>query len=264
MSTRLDQLLVLRELADSREKAKRYILAGWVKVAGETVTQPSRKTDDDADIALARPGGEFVSRGGKKIERALEYFAIDVTGTVCVDLGASTGGFTDCLLKGGAAKVYAVDVGHNQLAWSLRQDDRVVVMEKQNVRALDAAQFAEKITFVAGDLSFISLDKVYPVIQQLFHPVRGVLLIKPQFEARPSEHRKGVVRDPATHIEILNRTLEYLAGLGMRQRGLTWSPITGPKGNIEFLIYFSTSEEGSKLEAHQVASVVEEAHHELK
>ncbi len=268
---RLDQYCARKGLSASREKARREIIAGWVQVNGETVREPSRRIESSATVTVRRPGGLFVSRGGEKIKRALDYFDIDVTGKVVADLGASTGGFTDCLLKRGAAKVYAVDVGYGQLDYSLQRDDRVVVMDRTNARDLSGEMFNEKIDFITADLSFISIIKVLEPLKSVFPCIRGVFLLKPQFEAGPGEQKKGVVRKKENHRAILNRVLGRLIEDGLVIHGLTWSPVKGPAGNIEFLVYFSsapvkeTMPEGISPEGIVVLveEAVEEAHREL-
>jgi 23S rRNA (cytidine1920-2'-O)/16S rRNA (cytidine1409-2'-O)-methyltransferase len=258
---RLDKHLVEAGLSASREKAQREIVSGWVKVNGETIRDVSHNVSGSEEFAVERPGGLFVSRGGEKLARALQYFSIDVTNKICADLGASTGGFTDCLLKNGAAKVYAVDVGYGQLDYSLRTDARVVVMERVNARALEPSMFGGEVNFLTADLSFVSFVKVYDAIVPIFGAVEGVALIKPQFEADKSEHKKGVVVKRENHAVILTRTCEALTDRGMRMKGLTHSPIKGPKGNIEFLLYFATS--GNASANCDIRSVVDAAHDEL-
>jgi 23S rRNA (cytidine1920-2'-O)/16S rRNA (cytidine1409-2'-O)-methyltransferase len=235
---RLDVYLSQKGLSRTREKARREILAGWVKVDGETVTSPARTITGVEDIAVRRPRGLYVSRGGQKLSHGLARFGINLGGRVAVDLGASTGGFTDCMLKAGAARVYAVDVGYGQLDYSLRADTRVVIMEKRNVRGLKKSDFPEKIDFVAADLSFISLLKIFDNVRDVFAPVEGIMLLKPQFEAGPADHKKGVVRRKEAHAEILLRVISGLMKAGMSMKGLIHSPIRGPKGNIEFLLHF--------------------------
>ena len=239
---RLDIFLSQSGLSQSREKARREIVAGWVRVDGETVTDPSRGIAGTERIAVERPGGLYVSRGGQKLKHALDRFGISLTGRTAADLGASTGGFTDCMLKEGAAHVYAVDVGYGQLDYALRKDPRVTVMEKTNVRALTRAGFPAPVGFFTADLSFISIVKAFDAIRDSFSPAEGVILIKPQFEAGPGDHKKGVVRKPEAHREILARVLAALAEKGMVLRGLTHSPIRGPKGNIEFLAHCTAGE----------------------
>jgi 23S rRNA (cytidine1920-2'-O)/16S rRNA (cytidine1409-2'-O)-methyltransferase len=240
--TRVDQALVERGLCDSREKAKRAVLAGQVRINEQPARKPSDPVKDTDALALAVPE-RFVSRGGLKLEHALEHFGLDVTGQTAIDLGASTGGFTDCLLQGGAAKVFAVDVGQGQLAWKLRQDPRVVVMEKTNARMLTAAQFPQPFTradLAVIDCSFISLRKILPpAVALLRQSGRIVALIKPQFEAGRAEADKGagVIRDPAIHERVLRELDEFVTGtLGLRWVGVTESPVLGPAGNKEFLV----------------------------
>ena len=241
-TSRLDQVLVERDLCDSREKAKRAVLAGQVRINHQPAVKPSDPVKDTDALALTAPE-RFVSRGGLKLEHALKHFGLDVRGQTALDLGASTGGFTDCLLQRGAAKVFAVDVGHGQLAWKLRQDPRVVVMEKTNARALTPAHFPQP--FVPADLavidcSFISLRKILPPAIALLRPLgRIVALIKPQFEAGKAEADKGagVIRDPAIHGRVLRELNDFVAGpLGLRWVGVAESPVLGPAGNKEFLV----------------------------
>jgi 23S rRNA (cytidine1920-2'-O)/16S rRNA (cytidine1409-2'-O)-methyltransferase len=267
--TRLDVYLTQQGLSPTREKAKRDILAGWVKVDGETVTAPARTITGTERVTVSRPGGLYVSRGGIKLAHGLKSFGVDLTGRVAADLGASTGGFTDCMLKSGAVRVYAVDVGYGQIDYSLKTDARVVIMDKTNVRKLKAGDFPEKIDFVAADLSFVSILKIFSAIQNVFAPVEGILLIKPQFEAGPGEHKKGVVRKKEAHTAIMLRTVSGLVNAGLFLRGLVHSPVKGPKGNIEFLLYFICDggpERGTQLLADQEALVrdaVDRAHAEF-
>lgn len=239
---RVDQALVERGLCDSREKARRAILAGQVRIN----TQPARKASDTVkpDDSVSLDAGEkFVSRGGHKLEHALTHFHLDVAGLTTIDLGASTGGFTDCLLQHGAAKVFAVDVGQGQLAWKLRQDQRVVVMEKTNARHLLPEQMPQPFTpadLAVIDCSFISLQKILPAAIALLQPTgKIVALIKPQFEAGKSEVDKGrgVISDPAVHQRVLAELKTFVtAQTGLHWHGVTQSPLTGPAGNIEFLV----------------------------
>lgn len=259
--TRLDKYLAQSGLSASREKASREIVSGWVKVNGETIREVAHMVSGTETIAVERPGGLFVSRGGEKLARALSFFSIDVNNLVCADLGASTGGFTDCLLKNGASKVYAIDVGYGQLDYALRTDSRVVVMERTNARTLESSMFDEPVSFVSADLSFISFTKVYEHIVRVFGSVNGIALIKPQFEADKSEHKKGVVTKAENHVIILERTLNALNGSGICIKGLTHSPIKGPKGNIEFLLYYASS--GGESAPIDVPAIVGSAHNEL-
>jgi 23S rRNA (cytidine1920-2'-O)/16S rRNA (cytidine1409-2'-O)-methyltransferase len=237
----LDQALVERGLCESREKAKRAVMAGQVTVNGRLACKPSDPARPADQIALAAPE-KFVSRGGFKLERALEFFQLDVTGYTAMDVGAATGGFTDCLLQRGAARVYAVDVGQGQLAWKLRQDPRVVVLEKTNARYLTPEAFPAPfapLDLAVIDCSFISLEKIVPPVVALLRAfARVVALIKPQFEAGKAEADKGagVIRDPAVHERVLRQLSEFIARQpGLRWRGVTESPILGPAGNKEFL-----------------------------
>jgi len=239
---RLDQVLVERGLSESREKAKRAVMAGQVRVNGQLAHKPSDAVRESDAIELS--GGEkFVSRGGHKLEHALEHFSVDVSGFAAIDLGASTGGFTDCLLQRGAAKVYAVDVGQGQLAWKLRNDARVVVLEKTNARTLTASQFPPPFTpadLVVIDCSFISLRKILPAAIALVKPFgKIVALIKPQFEAGKEEADRGagVISDPAVHSRVLDELGRFVAEQpGVTWRGVVTSPLLGPAGNKEFLV----------------------------
>ena len=236
--TRLDQALVERGLCDSRERAKRLILAGQVRINGQSARKPGDQVKPADELALEAPE-KFVSRGGHKLEHALEHFKIDVHGLTAIDLGASTGGFTDCLLQRGAAKVFAVDVGRGQLAWKLRQDARVVVMEKTNARHLLPAQFPAPFDLAVVDCSFISLKKILPPAVPLLKPDgRIVALVKPQFEAGKEEADKGrgVITDPAIHESVLAGLQEFVgAQAGLCWSGVVESPLLGPAGNKEFL-----------------------------
>jgi len=239
---RLDQAMVERGLCESREKAKRAIFAGEVSVNDQLARKPSDPVQTHDRITLSAPE-KFVSRGGFKLERALDYFQLEVAGQTAIDLGASTGGFTDCLLQRGAAKVYAVDVGRGQLAWKLRRDSRVVVMEKTNARQLTPASFPAPFRpadVVVIDCSFISLRKILPAaVALLSRSGRIVALIKPQFEAgkREADRGAGVIRDPAIHERVLQELRKFVGSQpGLRWRGVTESPLLGPAGNKEFLV----------------------------
>jgi 23S rRNA (cytidine1920-2'-O)/16S rRNA (cytidine1409-2'-O)-methyltransferase len=238
---RLDQELVARGLSDSREKAKRAVMAGRVRVNGQVARKPSDAVRESDQVELAEPE-KYVSRGGYKLESALDYFGLEVRGLIALDLGASTGGFTDCLLQRGAAKVYAVDVGQGQLAWKLRQDQRVVVMERTNARELSPAAFPQPfagVDLVVIDCSFISLRKILPPAVAMSRPSgKLVVLIKPQFEAGKAEadRGEGVIRDPAIHERVLRELREFVEALdAVEWRGVTESPVLGPAGNKEFL-----------------------------
>ena len=234
---RLDQLLVQRGLAESREKAQRLIMAGKVRVDGLVFTKAGKTVPDEVPIEVEQPE-RFVSRGGEKLEGAFTHFNLDVTGLVCLDAGASTGGFTDCLLQHGAARVYAVDVGHGQLHWKIRSDPRVVVMDGVNARHLAPSMIPESPAFATADVSFISLTLVLPALAAVLAPGgRMVTLIKPQFEAgREEVGSGGVVRDEA----VRAATVEKVRRFGVERTGLNWlgccvSPLTGPAGNVEYL-----------------------------
>ncbi len=240
--SRLDQALVERGLCSSREQAKRAILAGHVRVTGQLARKPSDSARPGDELSLVAPE-KYVSRGGLKLERALDFFHVDVSGCVAIDLGASTGGFTDCLLQRGARQVYAVDVGRGQLAWKLRQDQRIVVMERTNARLLTPASFPAPFTpvdLVVADCSFISLRKILPPAVALLRlSGKIVALIKPQFEAGKAEADKGagVIRDPEIHRRVLLDLEAFVTGeLGLVWRGVTESPLLGPAGNKEFLV----------------------------
>ncbi len=256
---RLDQRVFDLGLAQSRERAKALIMAGSVSVDGQKQTKPGAPVTAQAQITVKGEKLPYVSRGGLKLEKALDTFAIDPAGLVCVDCGASTGGFTDCLLQRGAEHVYAVDVGYGQLAWSLRSDTRVTVMERLNARNLTADMFPGPMDMAVMDMSFISLRLVLPAVRELLKPDgQAVCLVKPQFEAgREKVGKKGVVRDPAVHREVLEQFVHSAGELGFFLRGLTFSPVRGPEGNIEYLAWLSR--QGPALEA-DCAAVVEQSH----
>lgn len=236
---RLDERLVHDGLADTRSRAQAAVLAGRVTVDGAVADKPGRRVTAEMRVGLVAPAHPYASRGGLKLAHALGEFSIDVQNAVAIDLGASTGGFTDCLLQAGAARVYAVDVGRGQLAWKLRQDARVVVMEETNARRLTPDRFAGPVDLVTADLSFISLRLVWGTIARLVRPDgHVVVLVKPQFEAgRAAVKRGGVVRDPSVHTAVLEAVLDAAAHEGLAPVALTASPITGPAGNHEYLAY---------------------------
>jgi 23S rRNA (cytidine1920-2'-O)/16S rRNA (cytidine1409-2'-O)-methyltransferase len=241
---RLDVLLVELSLADSRSQAQRLIMAGQVRVDGQVAIKPGVSVSSHAVVQVDR-GPRYVSRGGEKLDAALTTFHPQVNGRVCADIGASTGGFTDCLLQHGAARVYAIDVGTGILEWKLRQDRRVVVMEGTNARFVD--RLSEPVDLVTVDASFISLKILLPVLKDWFGPLGGELiaLIKPQFEAgrQVVSHGKGVVRDPQVHRKVLEEVLSFAKKTGFNVQGLIRSPLLGPKGNAEFLIYATYAKE---------------------
>ena len=239
MKERLDVLLVGRGLASSREKAKAVIMAGDVFVNGQREDKAGTMIDDKAEITVKGSQLKYVSRGGLKLEKAMSHFDLTPSGKVCMDVGASTGGFTDCMLQNGAVRVYSVDVGHGQLDWKLRNDDRVVCMEKTNIRYVVPEDIEERPSFVSIDVSFISLTKVLLPVRGLM-PEDGeiVCLIKPQFEAgREKVGKKGVVRDPQVHREVICKVIEYAASIGLQSLNLEFSPIKGPEVNIEYLLH---------------------------
>ncbi len=264
---RLDVLLVKRGLAPSREKAKAVIMAGEVFVDNQREDKAGQTFPISAAIEVRGKKMKYVSRGGYKLERAMEAFPIRLEGKTCMDVGSSTGGFTDCMLQSGAAKVYAIDVGTNQLAWALRQDERVVSMEKTNIRYVTPEDIGEAVDFVSIDVAFISLTKVLgPVRELMGEEGQIVCLIKPQFEAgREKVGKKGVVRDPKVHEEVIASVAEHAARTGFELLGLDHSPIRGPEGNIEYLLYMKKSgeprEEG--LSVQEIRDVVGRAHEAL-
>ena len=231
--------MVKRGLAPSREKAKALIMAGTVFVDGQKEDKAGQVFSEEALITVKAPPLKYVSRGGLKLEKAVQEFALDLTGRVCMDVGASTGGFTDCMLQSGACKVYAVDVGYGQFDWRLRNDERVVCMEKTNIRYVTPDEIPEALDFASIDVSFISLTKVLlPVRELLKEDGEVVCLIKPQFEAgREKVGKKGVVKDPEVHREVIEKVADYAKSLGFCEKGLTFSPVKGPEGNIEYLLY---------------------------
>lgn len=238
---RLDVFLVERGLIKTRNRAQAMIIEGKVLVDGEKVVKPGTPVAETAKIEVLAPEFPYVSRGGLKLEKALRVFAINLNGKVVLDLGASTGGFTDCALKNGAGKVFAVDVGYGQLAWKLRQDPRVVNMERRNARYLTPDDLGERVDIVTVDLAFISLQKIFPVIRTLIKDAGEIIaLIKPQFEAgREKVGRRGVVRSRETHREVIAAVFRSAESEGFFPRAMTHSPIKGPEGNIEYLAHFT-------------------------
>ena len=266
MKERLDILVHKKGLADSREKAKALIMAGVVFVDGQREDKPGAVFDDEtADVTVKENPLKYVSRGGLKLEKALKVFPINLKDAICMDIGASTGGFTDCMLQNGASKVYSIDVGYGQLAWKLRNDERVVCMEKTNFRYLTPADIADKIDFASCDVSFISLSKILkPAFDLLKDGGEMVCLIKPQFEAgREKVGKKGVVRDKAVHEEVINDVMGYAGEAGFTILDMDYSPIRGPEGNIEYLIYLKKQENAEKVFDKSVTDIVNAAHGEL-
>jgi len=239
MKQRLDVLLVNRNLAESREKAKAIIMSGEVFVNGQREDKAGSTFPEDVQIEIKGSPLKYVSRGGFKLEKALESFGIPLENKVCMDVGSSTGGFTDCMLQNGAALVYAVDVGTNQLAWKLRQDERVISMEKTNIRYLTPDKINDEIAFASIDVAFISLTKVLLPVRELLETHGEIVcLIKPQFEAgREKVGKKGVVREPKVHREVIEQVINYATSIGFDCLDLEYSPIKGPEGNIEYLLY---------------------------
>ena len=265
MKKRLDMLMMDRALAPSREKAKAYIMAGDVYVDGQKEDKAGTMFPETVKIEVRGNTLPYVSRGGLKLEKAMQCFPLTPKGKVCMDIGASTGGFTDCMLQNGAVKVYAVDVGYGQLAWSLRTDERVVNMERTNIRNVTLDQLAEPIEFFSVDVSFISLHHIFPVAQAITTPdAMGVCLVKPQFEAgREKVGKNGVVRDPATHREVLHNAMGYAAANGFKVCGLDFSPVKGPEGNIEYLMFVQKSDEPGALDDSVAEQVVVSSHSTL-
>ena len=264
MKERLDVLLVQKGLAESREKAKAMIMEGNVFVDGQREDKAGTNFDTEAEIEVRGNTLKYVSRGGLKLEKAMKEFDISLEGMVCMDIGASTGGFTDCMLQNGAVKVYSVDVGYGQFAWKLRNDPRVVCMEKTNIRYVTPEDIADVLDFASVDVSFISLTKVLvPARELLRDGGRMVCLIKPQFEAgREKVGKKGVVRDSSVHREVIEMIVEYVRTQSLGILGLDFSPIKGPEGNIEYLIYLDKSQSGMHEDEVQarVDTVVAQSH----
>lgn len=271
MKKRLDVILTDQGLAASREKAKAMIMAGCVYVKGQREDKAGAMFEEEGiDITVKGNTLKYVSRGGLKLEKALKEFPVKLDGCVCMDIGASTGGFTDCMLQNGAAKVYSVDVGYGQLDWKLRSDERVVCMEKTNFRYMQPSDIEDELDFASCDVSFISLEKILPPAYALLKEGgKMVCLIKPQFEAgRDKVGKKGVVRDKAVHEEVIRAVMGYAASAGFNVKGLTFSPIRGPEGNIEYPLFLvKPLKEGGDEEAAVtddiVRGVVEAAHESL-
>ena len=260
---RLDLYLVENRLCHSREKAKALIIAGSVRVDGSVIRTPSTNVRPGQIVSVDQPA-PYVSRGGLKLERAVDVFGLRLENAVCADVGASTGGFTDCMLQNGAQRVYAIDVGYGQLAWKLRTDPRVHPMERTNARYLE--NLGEPVDFVSIDVSFISLLLILPAVLRLVNEKGEIVaLIKPQFEAgRASVGKKGVVKDPQVHEDVIRTVLDGARGMGLHVLGLTYSPIKGPNGNIEYLAHFGVDKsEPDNVDAAQIHAVVSEAHRNL-
>ena len=244
MKERLDMLLVKHGFAESREKAKAVIMSGNVYVNGQKEDKAGTMFDDKASLEVRGNTLKYVSRGGLKLEKAVEKFGLELSGKICMDIGASTGGFTDCMLQNGASKVYAVDVGHGQLDWKLRNNERVFCMEKTNFRYMKTGDIEDELDFATVDVSFISLDKILPPAYQLLKlKAQMVCLIKPQFEAgRGKVGKKGVVREPEIHMEVIENVFAFTLAAGFALLNLDFSPIKGPEGNIEYLMHICKSD----------------------
>ncbi|MBR6452870.1 MAG: TlyA family RNA methyltransferase [Lachnospiraceae bacterium] len=269
MKERLDVILVTQGYATSREKAKAIIMSGNVFVNGEREDKAGSTFETEGlQLTVRENTIKYVSRGGLKLEKAMAQFPIDLTDKICMDIGASTGGFTDCMLQNGARKVYAIDVGHGQLDWKLRNDERVICMEKTNFRYVTNEQVRDAVDFASADVSFISLTKILPAAWPLLKDGASmVCLIKPQFEAgREKVGKKGVVRDPAVHEEVILSVARFASELGFSIRGLTYSPIRGPEGNIEYLIYLVKDQQDAEEVdiTSAVPELVRQAHTELE
>lgn len=264
MKERLDVLLVKRGLAPSREKAKAIIMSGIVFVDNEREDKAGTTFDEKVNIEVRGKTLKYVSRGGLKLEKAMDVFGVKIEGKTCMDVGASTGGFTDCMLQNGAVKVYSVDVGHGQLAWKLVQDDRVICMDRTNIRYVTPDQIDDVLDFASLDVSFISLTKVLlPVKNLLKENGQIVCLIKPQFEAgRENVGKKGVVRDKKVHVQVIEKVIEYAMSIGFKILNLDYSPVKGPEGNIEYLLYLQNSGEEPVVDEICVdpVKVVEDSH----
>lgn len=261
---RLDILVTERGLAPSREKAKAFIMAGEVMVNGEISDKAGQLIAEDCEIEV-KSSAKYVSRGGLKLEKAMGKYGLNLHGKVCMDIGASTGGFTDCMLQNGATKVYAVDVGYGQLAWKLRTDDRVINMERTNARYLEPGQVSG-IDFCSVDVAFISLTIVLPVVYNLLNDNgEAVALIKPQFEAgKENVGKKGVVRDPAIHYEVIKKITDFCENQGFIILDVDFSPIKGPEGNIEYLCYIKKARGENLFGYDRIAEIVKQSHEDLQ
>ena len=264
MKQRLDVFLTEKNFFDSRARAKAMIMAGKILVNGRKVDKAGTLIPLDAQIRILGEELPFVSRGGLKLQKALDVFSIDLRGKIAADIGASTGGFTDCMLQRGAAKVYAIDVGYGQLAWKLRQDNRVVNMERTNIRNVTRENFPDALDFASIDVAFISLEKVLPIAFDVLKSSGEVVaLIKPQFEAgRENVGKRGVVRDKNIHAAVIERVVKFAANVGFAAIGLSFSPVKGPEGNIEYLAHL-VKDSSEVVGVEEILSVVNTAHEEL-
>lgn len=265
MKKRLDVLVYEKGFTDSREKAKAVIMAGEIYVDNQKADKCGQSYDENANIEFRGKAPKYVSRGGLKLEKAINNFNLDLTGKITMDIGASTGGFTDCMLQNGAKKVYSIDVGYGQLAWKLRNDERVVNLERTNMRKVTREQVTDDIDFFSIDVSFISLKLLLPVARELLSEnAEAVCLIKPQFEAgREKVGKKGVVRDPLVHIEVVENIYNFCLENGYSVLNLDYSPIKGPEGNIEYLIHIKKSDKPKSYTDITPETLVNNSHHEL-
>lgn len=256
---RLDVFMVEENMAPSRSSAQAMIMAGEVYINGQKASKAGEGVAGDEKIEVRSKTLQFVSRGGLKLDKAMKVFPIGLQDKICMDIGASTGGFTDCMLQNGAKKVYSIDVGYGQLAWKLRQDERVVNLERTNIRYVTENEVPDKIDFFSVDVSFISLSLVLPVAHMLTSENgAGVCLIKPQFEAgREKVGKKGVVRDPAVHKEVIERVTEFTRKTGFKIYGIDYSPVKGPEGNIEYLMYIGKKGDDTEFD---ISGIVEASH----
>lgn len=263
---RLDIAVFEQGYAPSREKAKAVIMAGQVYVNNQKVDKAGFELKEDDVLEVRGNTLKYVSRGGLKLEKAMQCFPIDISGKICMDVGASTGGFTDCMLMNGASKVYSIDVGYGQLAWKLRCDDRVVNLERTNFRYVDETNITDKIDFASVDVSFISLKLIFPNLKKFLKPGgKAVCLIKPQFEAgKEKVGKKGVVRDVSVHLEVVNRVMQEAVDAGFSVLGLDYSPVKGPEGNIEYLMFLSSAVSPEITDGINAQDVVNRSHEELK
>jgi 23S rRNA (cytidine1920-2'-O)/16S rRNA (cytidine1409-2'-O)-methyltransferase len=263
---RIDVLLVERGLETSRERAKALVMSGNVFSCGQRIEKAGEEIDTEAEIEV-KTGLKYVSRGGLKLEKAMATFGLELAGKVCMDIGASTGGFTDCMLQNGAAKVYSVDVGYGQLAWKLRTDSRVINFERTNIRHLTADKISDEIAFFSIDVSFISLTLVLPAIKSfLAQDAHGVCLIKPQFEAGKGKvGKKGVVREPEIHRDVIKKIYDFASNHDLFVAGLDFSPVKGPEGNIEYLIYLKNhcQNDDIPIKIDEIDNIVESSHKQL-
>ena len=265
MKKRIDILLTERNFFESRAKSQAMIMSGKILVNGQKIDKSGTLIDENAKIEILSEI-PFVSRGGLKLQKALEVFKIDLSGKICVDIGASTGGFTDCMLKNGAAKIYAIDVGYGQLAWKLRNNERVINMERTNIRNVSSENFDDFLDFASIDVAFISLEKVLPVAKEILKNDGEIIaLIKPQFEAgRDKVGKKGVVRDKKVHEEVLQKILNFGQEIDLKICGLDFSPIKGPEGNIEYLTFLRKNFEVEEINLEEkINAVIDSAHGNL-